>query len=258
MVKLELNYKFTYMIYSKKNNLLYIAVPKTGTTSVERALLKIDPEAENHSLTVGDKMFKGRDLEKGILSHARAKEIKKVVPEDFFNNLNILGTIRDPKSKLVSAYFFSKKDKLIKSKYIKISSFRLLINEVKFIAGVLMARLLPFQIWAFLYPYRSNYDYIFDDKGNRLVPFVARTEYLESDLKLIFSKLDIEISKFELGISNTSNHRHYLKYYENKLFNKLISKRMKKDNDLYNTVGVEINKLGDEFSIAVKKNNGLV
>jgi hypothetical protein len=231
------------MVYSKKHNLLYISVPKTGTTSVIKALLKIDPDAENHHLTIGDRIIRGKDLKKGVLEHARAKEIKEVVPADFFNHLNILATIRLPQSKLVSAYFYAKKNKLIKLKYNKIKSFRLLLNEFNYIFSVLLAKVLPFQFWAFLYPYRSNYDYIFDDKGNRLVPYIARTEYLEADLKLIFSKLGIDISNFELGVSNTSNHEDYSIYYKNRLFNKLISKRMKQDNDLYEKVELENRKL---------------
>jgi hypothetical protein len=237
------------MIYSKKYNLLYIAVPKTGTTSVVKAILTIDPEAESNHLTVGERVIRGKDLKKGVLGHARAKEIKEVVSDDFFNCLNIIATIRDPKSKLVSAYFFSKKNKLIKTKYNKIKSFRLFYNELRFVFSVLLARLLPFQLWVFLYPYRSNHDYICDDEGNRLVTYVARTEYLDADLKLILSKLDIDISNFELGISNTSKHEDYSVYYKNKLFNKLISKRLKQDNDLYQKVGLEIKKLRNEFSI---------
>ena len=234
------------MIYSQTLNLLYIAVPKTGTTSVERAIRKIDPKIEFNGLTLGEIVIKGIDLKKGVLGHARAKEIKEVVPEDFFKRLNILATIREPRSKLVSAYFFTKNNKLIKSKYIKIRSVRLFINEVKYVLGVLLAKLLPFQLWAFLYPYRSNCSYIFDDKGNRLVNYIARTEYLDTDIKLIFTKLGFDISNLEIEILNTSKHKDYSLYYKNRLFNKLISKRMKKDINFYQEVGLEIRELQSE------------
>jgi len=230
------------MIYSKKFGFLYIAIPKTGTVSTQNELLKLDRNSENHSITLDDRVIRGNDLRKGVLGHARAKEIKEVVGDSFFNNLNTFTIVRDPFHKLVSAYFYRKRNKIIDNKQ-KSGSIKLIFNKFKHAFSVILAKSLPFYIWVFIYPYRSNSSYIFDDKGKRLVKYIGRTEYLESDLKAIISHLGLNPSQLSIKKLNTSKHDEPQKYYQKRLFKKLISLKLKKDLFLYRQVTEEMEKL---------------
>ena len=55
------------MFYSQKLNILVIGIPKTGTVSVENALMELDSTGENHSITIGSKVYKGKDFSIQIL-----------------------------------------------------------------------------------------------------------------------------------------------------------------------------------------------
>ena len=61
------------MLYSEKEKMLVISIPKTGTVTVQNALYGIIPDGEMHSITVDGKTYKGRDFEQGIVNHARAR-----------------------------------------------------------------------------------------------------------------------------------------------------------------------------------------
>jgi hypothetical protein len=101
------------MYYSKKLSLLFIASPKSGSTSVEKYLMEVDSSGENHSVTLDLKKITAKDVYYGIGGHARAWELKEAMGEDIYNQLQIFGFVRHPFDKLVSSYFFNKKLKLL-------------------------------------------------------------------------------------------------------------------------------------------------
>lgn len=229
------------MVYSKKLNLFFIAVPKTGTTSVENELLKLDPNAETSRLTLEDRIIHGRDMKNGILGHARAKEIRNVMGKNLFNSLNTFAFIRNPYDKLISAYFFTKSNHWFLKKQ-KNKNFRVYIMRLRHTLSVLLAKSLPFYIWVFFYPYRSNYSYVLDINGDRIVDYIGRTEHLELDLLTILNKFKIDSSKVELKHLNRSSHKDFSKYYSNNIFKKLVGLKINKDLELYNSVCKEMEK----------------
>ncbi len=228
------------MIYSKRYKFLYIAPPKTGTTSVEKALLLLDESAEDHSISIGSKVLKGKHFRQGILGHATAKDIKELMPGQIFNDLTVISSIRNPYDKLVSAYFYMKKRSLLKNKYTRLVTPRLVYNEFKYLSSVLIAKVLPFHLWALVYPYKSNKEYYFDGNGNRLVNYFVRTEYLESDLKLVLKQMNIDGSKIRIPHLNKSVHSTTSNYFKNSLFKTWISKKLIEDKNFYDSVSQEI------------------
>ena len=86
------------MIISEKHNYIYLACPKTGTTSIEKFLLEQDPSALQNKIIIDGKLlrFKG---------HATAKTIQSKLQGDF-KKYQIIGFIRHPYSRMVSSYFF--------------------------------------------------------------------------------------------------------------------------------------------------------
>ncbi|MCB0409460.1 MAG: sulfotransferase family 2 domain-containing protein, partial [Flavobacteriales bacterium] len=108
------------MFYSQKLKILIIGIPKTGSTTVENALIKFEPDGERHTITINDRLFTSDDFHQGILGHARAFEIKDVLGPDIYNSLYTIAFIRHPFSRLVSAYYFNKRNSLFE--FLKIKS----------------------------------------------------------------------------------------------------------------------------------------
>ena len=172
------------MFHSKKHNLLFIASPKTGTVSIHEALQKIDPKGERNKITLKDRVIEGSDTEQGILGHARARELKKVIGEEKYSKVRTIAFLRNPYSKLVSSYFFIKNYKF--SDIFKIGGRKKLFKRrLNYFLSALIAKMFSFQVWAFIYPYRSNVSYVTDYDGNLIVKHLGRTEHLHNDFHLI-------------------------------------------------------------------------
>ena len=60
---------------------------------------------------------------------------------------------------------------------------KLFLRRFNYFFTTLATKILPFQIWALFYPYRSNYSYIYDNDGSQLVDHIGITENLEEKLK---------------------------------------------------------------------------
>jgi len=230
------------MFFSKRYKLLFIAIPKTGSTSIEAFLKTIDPNGSNHSITINGSILKGKDFEKGIIGHARAREIQSVVGIKNYEGLNSFTFVRNPYELLVSAYFFSKKNKIGHFKNFK-GSKRIFRRKMGYFFSVLSAKMIPFQIWALLYPYKSSYNYIFDNNGKKLIKYIGRTDNLYGDLIEILNLMGIDISNQELQYLNKSSHKDISHYYNNRLFKYIIYKKIKRDLDLYENISSKYENL---------------
>jgi hypothetical protein len=223
------------MFFSNKYNLLFIATPKTGTVSVHEALQKIDPDGERHKISLEDRTIRSEDTEKGILGHARARELKKVLGEEQYDKLNTFSFIRNPYSKLVSVYFFNKKNKLSQSFGVKGGKNKF-SRGFKTFMTIFIAKILPFKIWALIYPYRSNSSYITDYDGKIIVDYVGRTEHLNDDFHNIMKKMGIDSKHIQLGKKNTSSHKAFEHYYRQKWFKNKMYNKMKSDVNFYEEI----------------------
>jgi hypothetical protein len=97
--------------------------------------------------------------------------------------------------------------------------------------GVIAAKLLPFSLWIYIYPYRSSSSYILDSSGKCIVTYVGATENLEDDLNKFLEESNInkEGKRLEIIRSNTSNHNDYKEYYKTIWSRKLAYKKMQID-----------------------------
>jgi hypothetical protein len=78
------------MFYSNKYKLLFIASPKTGTVSVHELPERLDPLGNRQLIKIGNKLITGKDLDQGIMDHARARELKKALGTNDYNSLDIM------------------------------------------------------------------------------------------------------------------------------------------------------------------------
>ena len=224
------------MFFSKKYNLLFIASPKTGTESIHEALQKLDPSGERRKIKIGHLEITSKDLDQGIIGHARARELKKALGEDNYNKLHTIAFIRNPYSKLVSSYFFNKTNSLSLAFHFK-GKKNNLKRSISYFLTTLFAKVLPFKIWALLYPFRSNLSYLTDyDKKTLIVKHIGRTEYLNKDFHSILNSLNIDANHTHVGKKNTSSHKTYEHYFKPVWFKKKMYKKMKLDIDFYNKI----------------------
>jgi len=217
------------MFYSNKHNLLVIGIPKTGTVSVQNALLEyLDSEGQIHSIIIDGMAYKSESFSQGIVNHARAKEYKAVLGDDQYNKLITIAFIRNPYAKLVSAYHFTKSNPVFMWHR---GTKKRLRRTLSYTLGVITSKLLPFSLWIYIYPYRSSSSYIQDSSGRCIVSYVGSTENLEEDLNKFLREVNIlgRDKAIKMQRLNTSNHNHYKQYYKSKWTRELAYRKMKSD-----------------------------
>lgn len=77
--------------------------------------------------------------------------------------------------------------------------------------------------------FRSQYTFVYDKKGNKVVDFVGRFENFDKDFDFISEKIGHKLEKFYEG---KTKHKPYQEYYNEKT-KELITKRYKKDIEIF-------------------------
>lgn len=226
------------MFYSKTHNLLYIASPKSGSTSVEKYMLTIDETGETHSMTINGKKYKGDDVHFGIMGHARAWEICEAIGSDEYEKLQVFGFVRHPFDKLISSYHFNKSISPVDALKIK-GNRRLLRRQINGFISRVSTQILPFSIWALIFPLKTSYEYFHDKSGNRIVEYLGRTDSLNDDLKIILNDIGIDAAD-KIPHVNRSEHKDWSHYLKFRPIRKYLEKKYKKDILLYETVAEEM------------------
>lgn len=226
------------MFYSKKYNLLFIASPKSGTVSAQNVLRSIDPNGEEHTITLPDRIVKSNDMKYGVVGHARAYEIEAIVGKKAFSLFNTIGFVRHPIEKLISSYYFNKKQRLGDAFTIKGERKRL-IRIVKSFLTRLMPKILPIDIYVLIFPMKTSFEYFHDRTGNRIVKFLGRTDQLSDDLLLILNELDINYQG-DVPHSNKTPHRSWEEEIKWKPARMYLISKYQRDLNLYREVEQEI------------------
>ena len=209
------------MIISEQNKYIYLACPKTGTVSTEKFLLEQDPSAFRNKIIIAEKLLTFR-------GHETAKNIKDKLQNDF-NKYKVIGFVRDPYSRLVSSYFFYKK----KGKSVSINTRkRGLMHNLRYLS----AKILPFSIWALVYPYKSNKEFFVDDKNETIVQHIGLFESLNKDFEQILRNLDLNFDIAKIKKLNKSNHALVNTFFKNRFFKKLINLKVREDLEFYNSI----------------------
>ena len=206
------------MVSSKKLNYIFVPVPKTGTVSIQKFLLKQDKNCVQNRVDVGGELVK-------VSGYITARQLKKLLGNQY-HNYKTFSLIRNPYAKFVSHYFFLRdmKDGDEGTPGLNFKS-RLVIS---------LAKYLPFWIWSLIYPYRSNMEHVCDASGNVLVTHVGIFEHYNREVEYIMSKISPDFDVKEITHTHKTKHDHYSKYYLNKLHRLIVSFKVKRDLEFYN------------------------
>lgn len=205
------------MIISHKKKFVFIAIPKTGSTTIRRVLDKYS-----------DVVSSGSKQDKNY-QHSSLKSLQKNYD---IKNYTSFCFVRNPFELSVSTYFYYLK--MIKY-WNNVPPSEYVWQEIHNNYKQLMHGCNNFN------DYISNIEengWVEDDEWNtpqcmytEKVNFIGKFENLQEDFDVVCDK--IGIPRQQLPHKNKSNHKHYTEYYDDET-RKIVAEKYKKDLDLFN------------------------
>lgn len=223
------------MYFSNKARLLFVAAPKTGSTSVERLLERYFPDGKRFVIELGGRRITSVDVKSPSLGHATAAEFRKALGSAEYGRVTLFGFVRDPIEKVVSSYFFTRSSSLRRLFFQQASKYGVL-KTTKSAIRIISARLLPLSLWSLLYPMRSCSKYFTEDSGKIIVEFLGSTERLEEDLTHIMRFFGVKLPAGELPHIRRSAHRDPKDYPLFRFCIPLLRRRYRSDVELFEKV----------------------
>ena len=189
------------MLYSKDRKFIFIAVPKTGTTSIQDRLCDVDP------CLLRNRVHNAAGTLVKVPTHASAAEIR-IIMGARATGFTFIAFLRDPRDVLVSKYHFyrsgraARKHGLLQAAPPRQRSFHLGLS-----LRVLSAQILPLPLWARFYPFPSSTSYISDGEGKLIVERLGLTENLQEDMTQIFKSFGYTFEQLQLSIVNRTEYK---------------------------------------------------
>lgn len=202
------------MNLSHTHKFLFIAIPKTGTTTVGSALKKYSAKV---------KRYKG---DQHVSYNFLKENMKPTINFDDYFKFTI---VRNPWDRLVSVFHFLniKKDssnlvapvtrRKLYNRYIK----KYKGNFKQFVKGVPITEIIHT---------RPQYDFICNNDGIVELNFICKMETLQNDLDNVCCK--IGIPNQQLPYKNKSKHKHYTEYYDEET-KQIVAEKYAKDIEYF-------------------------
>ena len=217
--------------------------------SVHAALENIDPDGERFRIPLPDVVVDSTSVNTDTLGHATAPELRAAMGDHNYRAMTAFGFIRHPIEKLVSSYFFTRKQSLLADFGSSSAGdrLRLLRLSARRIFSVLAARLLPLSVWTVFFPMKTCSSYFVDSDGRIIVDYLGATDRLHSDLVAILDDVGLDTSAVEVPNLNKSVHSGAQSYVaEGGSLHRRLSKRYADDLKLYELVRSRYFKAGKE------------
>ncbi|WP_372922735.1 hypothetical protein [Roseovarius sp.] len=192
------------MLYSEDRKFVLVAVPKTGSSTLQKHLLDIDPNLRRNAVCDTN----GNWIE--LPTHATAVQIRAAMGSRA-KKFTFVGFLRDPRDVVVSKYYFYRKGRAarqhgIVSRLARNPETKGRVFRPGTILRVLSAQILPLRLWAQLYPYKSSAYFITDAHGTVLVDRIGRMERLQKDALAIFTDFGYAPEDLQLGRENCTDY----------------------------------------------------
>jgi hypothetical protein len=207
------------MILSHSKKFIFVHVYKVAGISIRQVLqpyhdmtAKDFPWYMNLKFKIGDRYQLFSDW---AINHIRAREIKKYLPVNEFNEYFKFCFVRNPWDWQVSLYHFM-------LQYKKHPQHKLIANMKTFDEYI---------EWRIENDFELQKDFIYDENDNILMDFVGRFESLQEDFNEICLRL--EIPTVELPYANKSSHKPFREYYNAHTI-RLVREAFREDIELLN------------------------
>jgi hypothetical protein len=202
------------MILSHQKKFIYFHVYKVAGMSIRAALQPYHDLSnrdfnwyQNIKFDLGQRF---RFLSGWALDHIKAKQAKKFLAPEVFNNYYKFTFVRNPWDWQVSLYHF-------------------MLQYPRHPQHKLVSGLKTFDDyieWRVNEDLELQRDFVYDEDGNKIVDYVGKFENLQEDFNVILGNLSLE--PVQLPFINRSKHKHYKEYYNDKTRN-LIGSAFRKD-----------------------------
>lgn len=206
------------MPISREKKIIFVHIPKTAGSSIEKALqiYGIDNRGSNtYSSQILFGQYRCQD-KIYFAQHLYAKEIKKEVGGNFYDNCFSFTFVRNPYERIVSEYIYTK----LHTK----------MNFAQFVHDVVVKNnKLPLKKDRDRHC-KNQKSFILGKNGKILVDFVGRYERLNDDLKKIQKITGISFKNL-LHINKTRK-KNYKSYYDDET-KKIIAKVYKEDLEMF-------------------------
>ena len=200
------------MIKDLTNQFLFISVPKTGCTSIEKMLngdLFNDPNRpENHD------------------KHSYISTIKKDYHNDNWDEVWKCGFVRNPYDRAISWWSY-----LTQHLYTWLDdSCQNEKDRDRFGCGknntfLKFCKNVPWWVWT------NCHKWLEDENGNLMVDFIGRYEEFDKGVETIYNHLNLPLP--EIKKINSSKHKHYSEYYCDESF-EIVTNHNKRDLEIFN------------------------
>ncbi len=205
------------MPHSKSLGFIYVAIPKTGSTSFIRALKQLQKVQEGELQLLKEPITKGfrrryrldeiGDPRPGRAKHLSAIQLKYILGDEEFSRCLKLSLVRNPWARTVSQYFFTRKD--VKPNFldrVRRGTTRKFHN-LGFEAWV-SNRWIKYQQTGAI---SSQLSKLTDLEGNLLIDHVGRLEDVQATLDWLTGRLGVE--RIGMPHVNRATKGYYASYY---------------------------------------------
>jgi chondroitin 4-sulfotransferase 11 len=187
---------------------IFIHIPKTAGTSIEAALGMHGDKQDIGIRPYFNQTPDAAHLYGGNLQHLTATKLRTVLRDDeCFSRYYKFAVVRNPWERLVSTGAWSDQ-KWARGVELERTEFEQLVRQLHQAFRTAKATSRPMILPPQLEPQVS---YVFDERGEPLLDFVARYENLTADWQQIRTRLGVTT---ELPMRMRSHHRPYQDYYD--------------------------------------------
>ena len=213
------------MLISYDKRFIFIHVTNTGGTSIKKALEEYANEPKKFKVNRPLKTVNGKpnllyDIWSSALLHAKAREVKRELSEEVYNNFYKFAFVRNPWDWQVSMYHFI----LREESHIRHQLVRSMHNFDEYIEWLISEKN-PFPKGTS----KFQKDHVTDNDGELIVDFIGRYEKLEQDFDNICHLLNITAL---LPPSKNMVKRDYRLFYTKKS-EKIIEEYFRQDIELF-------------------------
>ena len=193
------------MIISHKYKFIFFAVPKTATHAIRFALRPhLGPDDEEHVFQVKNTKFNIPEFQDRKNGHFTVDEIKPHISDEVWNSYYKFSFVRNPFDRFISLSFFH-------FKALKNSSGH--INQ-------LLIKLAKAKTESRPEMFKSQTVFLYENDRQTPMDFIGRFENIQSDFNKFCDLMNIPAT--DLQEVNSSNHKHYLEYYQSNELRELV------------------------------------